>query len=83
MSQQLVNTLLQGAPTKPATSDREVADHTAHALTAAVAAAKDPQLKAALSTALAALHKYVMGLEKEHQAAMGGKVSPRLMSQAS
>ena len=80
--QQLLNTLLQAAPTKPAASDRDVADQTAHALTAAVAAAKDPQLKAALSTALAALHKYVMGIDKERQQAMQGKMSPRLMQQA-
>ena len=80
--QQLLNTLLQSAPSQPATSDREVAEQTAHALTAAIAAVKDPQLKAALSNALSALHKYVMGVEKEQHQALAGKLAPRVMAQA-
>lgn len=63
-------------------SDREIADMAAQQLHAATGQAQDPALKAALSQALAALHKYVMMDDKEHQAALGGKFSPRLMAQA-
>lgn len=80
--QQLIQALVQGASAKPAASDRDVADQTAHALTAAVAAAKDPELKAALSTALAALHKYLVAEQKEQDGMMAGKATPRAMRRA-
>lgn len=80
--QQLLNALAQAAPQRPANTDKDVAAHTAHALLAAVAAASDPELKAALSKALAALHSYVTKQQKEHENAMAGKMSPRHMAQA-
>lgn len=63
-------------------SDREVADTAAQHLLEATRQANDPTLKAALSVALAALHKYTAQIDKEHHQALGGKLSPRLMAQA-
>lgn len=61
-------------------ADAHVADFTAAHLTHAVAAARDPELRSHLAKALAALHGYSHGLAKEHQQAMQGKMSPRVMA---
>ena len=75
------------APTSPGgsggNSDRQVADSAAQHLLALTHEAHDPALKAAFTTALAALHKYIVGADKEHQQALQGKFSPRLMAQGS
>jgi hypothetical protein len=63
-------------------SDKQVASTAAQHLLEATHEAHDPALKAAFATALAALHKYIAQTDKEHQAALGGKLSPRLMAQA-
>jgi hypothetical protein len=70
------------APSGPSSSDRQVAESAAQTLLAATAHANDPALKAAFSTALAALHKYIVQDDKEHHQAVAGKLSPRLMAQA-
>lgn len=72
----------QQAPAAPGGSDAQVASNAAQELTQAIQQARDPQLKAALAAALTALHKYVAADQKETHAAMGGKLSPRLMAQA-
>lgn len=69
------------APSGGGGSDRDVADTAAQQLLAATHQASDPELKASLATALAALHKYIVGVEKEHHQAMAGKFSPRMMAQ--
>lgn len=72
----------QTVPTAPGGTDRTVAMSAAQELTQAIQQAQDPQLKATLAAALASLHKYVAADQKETHAAMGGKLSPRLMAQA-
>jgi glycine cleavage system aminomethyltransferase T len=64
-------------------SDTQVAKTAEQHLMAAVQAAHDPTLKATFSTALAALHKYLAQDEKEHQQALQGKFSPKIMAKAS
>jgi hypothetical protein len=64
-------------------SDTQIAKTAEQHLMAAVQAIKDPALKATLSTAIAALHKYLAQDEKEHQQALQGKFSPRIMAKAS
>ena len=71
-----------GAPPQGGGSDRSIAETAAQHLLAATSQAHDPELKAAFSVALAALHKYIAGIDKEHHQALGGKLSPRLMAQA-
>lgn len=51
-------------------------------ITAFAAAAKDPALKALFSQCLNALHKYLAQDEKEHQQALQGKLSPKVMARA-
>ena len=63
-------------------NDRQVAEQASQHLLAFSASAKDPALKALFSQCLAALHKYLAQDDKEQQAAMQGKLSPRLMSRA-
>lgn len=71
------------AGTKPQHASHPDA-HLAHFTTAhlhhALAVANDPELKAHLSNALAALTKYQATLAKEHQGMMQGKMSPRMMA---
>lgn len=62
--------------------DREVASTAAQHLLEAARLASDYELQAALASAAAVLHKYIAKEEKEHQAALGGKLSPRLMAKA-
>ena len=66
----------------PSQNDRQIAEQAAQTLLAAAHAAKDPALKASFSQALAALHKYIAQDQKEHQQALQGKMSPRLMARA-
>jgi hypothetical protein len=63
-------------------SDHQVATEAAQHLLQATAEAHDPALKQSLSVALAALHKYLAQIDKEHHQAMAGKLSPRMMAQA-
>jgi hypothetical protein len=63
-------------------SDRQVAQSAEQHLLAAASSVHDPQLKAVFSTALAALHKYLVMDQKEHQQALAGKLSPRIMANA-
>lgn len=51
-------------------------------LHAAIAGAQDAQLKATYASALQALTKYLATDEKETHAAMGGKLSPKIMARA-
>lgn len=62
--------------------DRQVAQSAEQHLLAAASTVHDPQLKAVFSTALAALHKYLVMDQKEHQQALAGKLSPRIMANA-
>ena len=64
-------------------SDAHVARMAEQQLLAAAHAAKDPALKATFSTALAAIHKYLAQDQKEHQQALQGKFSPKIMAKAS
>ena len=64
----------------PAQNDRKIAEQAAQTLLTAAHHAHDPALKASFSQALAALHKYIAQDEKEHQQALQGKMSPRLMA---
>lgn len=64
-------------------SDTAIAKDAATHLLALAHAAHDPALKATFSTALAALHKYLAQDEKEHQQALQGKFSPKIMAKAS
>ena len=66
---------------RPATDESHATGIIDH-LTAALGRARDPELKGSLSTALAALHKFVQGRHKEHENALQGKLSPRLMKEA-
>lgn len=77
--QNVINALVAASPQGPASGDQQLAEHTAHALLTAAAAARDPELKTQLSKALAALHAYMTKISKEHDQAMAGKMSPRLM----
>ena len=78
----------QGAQMPPAagssrtTNDTQVAQQAASHLLAFSAHASDPALKAIFSGALNGLHKYLAQDEKEHQAALQGKLSPRIMAKA-
>ena len=63
-------------------SDQQVASIAAQHLLEATSQAHDPALKVAFATALAALHKFIAGAQKEHHDALGGKFSPRLMAQS-
>lgn len=65
----------------PATDESHATGIIDH-LTSALGRARDPELKGSLSTALAALHKFVQGRHKEHENALQGKLSPRLMKEA-
>jgi hypothetical protein len=71
-----------GPPSGPPPGDRQIASTAAEHLLAAAGQAHDPALKAAFSTAVSALHKYLAGMDKEHHQALAGKLSPRLMAQA-
>jgi hypothetical protein len=73
-----------GLPVPPqgGNSDRQIADTAAQHLLQAAGQAQDPALKAAFSTAVSALHKYLANVDKEHHQALAGKLSPRLMAQA-
>jgi hypothetical protein len=78
----------QAAPMPPSSGsgaqadDHQVAQQAAQHLLAFAAHATDPALKALFSQCLAALHKYLAQGEKEHQQALQGKLSPKLMSRA-
>lgn len=69
-----------GGGSAPSANDRQIAEQAAQTLLAAAHQAHDPALKASFSQALAALHKYIAQDEKEHQQALQGKMSPRLMA---
>jgi hypothetical protein len=62
--------------------DRQVAEQASQHILAFAAHATDPALKAVFSSALASLHKYLAQDAKEHQQALQGKMSPRLMARA-
>jgi hypothetical protein len=64
------------------TNDKQVAEQAAQHLLAFAAHATDPALKAVFSNALSSLHKYLAQDEKEHQQALQGKMSPKLMARA-
>ena len=55
--------------------DKQIAKITAQHLLAATKTVKDPQLRAEFSQALAALHAYLAQDNKEHKAALAGKIS--------
>lgn len=63
-------------------TDANLAHTMSQHLASALAAVRDPELRQSLATAMATLHKYVAGVEKEHQDALAGKVSPRLLRHA-
>ena len=63
-------------------NDQQVAQQASQHLLAFAAHATDPALKALFSQCLAALHKYLAQGEKEHQQALQGKMSPKLMARA-
>ena len=64
------------------TTPDELTAHTvAEHLASAISAAKDPLLKESLSTALAAIHKHLAGVQKERHQALKGMVSPRMLEQ--
>ena len=69
-------------PQGPGGSDQQVAQQASQHILAFAASAKDPALKAVFSNALNALHKYLAQGEKEHQQALQGKLSPKIMAQA-
>jgi len=72
-----------GQPAQQGSADDvQVAQQASQHLLAFSAHATDPALKALFSQCLAALHKYLAQADKEHQQALQGKVSPRLMSRA-
>lgn len=64
------------------TTDAQLAHSASQHLSNALAAVQDPELRQSLATAMATLHKYVAGIHKEHQQALAGKVSPRLLQHA-
>jgi hypothetical protein len=64
-------------------SDTSIAKTAEQHLIAAVQAIHDPALKATFSTAIAAIHKYLAQDQKEHQQALQGKFSPKIMAKAS
>jgi len=64
-------------------SDTQLAKSAEQHLMQMVQAVHDPTLKATFSTAIAALHKYLAQDQKEHQQALQGKFSPRIMAKAS
>lgn len=74
------------APPSPSAAggqgDANVADHAAQMLLQAVAAVTDPELKAALTSAAATLHKFVAADQKEQHQALAGKMSPRMMAKS-
>jgi hypothetical protein len=63
-------------------SDTQLAKSAEQHLMQMVQAIHDPALKATFSTAIAALHKYLAQDQKEHQQALQGKFSPRIMAKA-
>jgi hypothetical protein len=71
-----------GQPQGGSADDQQVAQQASEHLLAFAAHATDPALKALFSQCLAALHKYLAQGEKEHQQALQGKLSPKLMSRA-
>ena len=66
----------------PITTDAQLAHSASQHLSNALASVTDPELRQSLATAMATLHKYVAGIHKEHQDALAGKVSPRLLQHA-
>lgn len=70
------------APAPGGQADRQIVSHASQQLMAAMAQVHDPALKASFSTALAALHKWLAQDDKEHQQALAGKLSPKLMARA-
>ena len=64
------------------TTDAQLAHSASQHLANALASVNDPELRQSLATAMATLHKYVAGIHKEHQDALAGKVSPRLLQHA-
>lgn len=72
------------APRAPSggASDTAIAKTVEQHLIEAVQAIRDPALKATFSTAINALHKYLAQDQKEHEQALGGKLSPKLMARA-
>ena len=60
-------------------SDVRVAEQIAQEIHDAVAAAGDPDLRVALATALAAMHKYLAQEQREQHNAMNGKFSAKQM----
>lgn len=62
--------------------DRQVAEQGAMHIQALAAHATDPALKAIFSGALSQLHKYLAQADKEHQQALQGKLSPKLIARA-
>lgn len=81
--QAMANAIAQsGRSPSPINSDQQLANQMAAHLHNALAAVRDPELRTSLATAMAALHKHIAGIHKEHQQALQGKVSPRLMSLA-
>lgn len=71
-----------GQPQGGSAADQQVAEQASQHLLAFAAHATDPALKALFSQCLNALHKYLAQGEKEHQQALQGKLSPKLMSRA-
>lgn len=70
------------APSGASGNDRSLAEHVSQILIQASHQASDPALAASFSQALSALHKYIAQDEKEHQQALQGKMSPKLMARA-
>lgn len=63
-------------------SDKQVAKSVAQHLLTAVKTAHDPQLKANLSTALAALHKYLAQDSAEQKKGLATKVNSKAVVKA-
>jgi len=63
-------------------SDKQSAERVVQVLHAALGATQDAQLKSTYASALQALTKYLAADEKEVHAALGGKLSPRIMAKA-
>ncbi len=68
------------APEGEQTSDAEVLAHATASLSHYLQLTRDPQLRAHLATALAALHKHGAGMQKDHEAAMRGKPVPSVLA---
>lgn len=70
-----------GLPGQPL-PDHAHAQGIADVLQNALSKVGDPALKESLSNALSSILKHISGIRKEHQDALAGKFSPRLLEQA-